>query len=1082
LDAGDTGSFTESYNTRNVGSSKALTPTGTMRDSGSADVTSRYNVTWAAANAGTITAATLTYAATSAHRNYGSANPTFSGSITGFASGDNQGNATSGTLTFMSSATTGTGAGSYAINGSGLTANNGNYTFAQAGENATALTIDQVAITVSGSRIYNGLATAAATILTIGNNLDGGNLTLSGTANLASKQVGAQAVSVGTLALGGAAAGNYTLAGLSGSVTITVKNVNLTGLGASDKFYDGTTAANLTGTAAITSGDIVSGDVVSLVSGVTPTGAFVDRELGNAKSVPYSSSFSLSGADASNYHLVLQSLTASIVNHKEDSGTTTNTSANSLSFGLSLNNGKMLADNDPAGGSINGAGVIAVNASAILGGTGKVGGVTVNSGGTIAPGDNVGALNTGSETWGTSVTTSIVLPSFGTIDPVGGTFTNRFNVVDGLHGLMFADQEQNWGPTLFYSTRWAESGLDPFETISTIAPSVGVVSDRFALSATNYDALTLAAPDVGYGAVNFYYVRHDNSGVSTFGVIKPAGASTSADLWVIPGTGYKALAFAAADLGYGANLFYFLRQDANGLSTFGTINPTPGGIVTDLYTVGTNFDSLVFVSGAVSSWGTGNFAFLRHDAIGSTIGTLNPVTHVVTDRISLGTNFLNALTFTAMDVGYGPNLFYYLRPSTPWNINGGYAFQMRSATGTAGTDWDLLRITGNLDVEATVSSAFTVKVYTLNGAVPGQAANFDNTKDYQWPIATVTGSILNFDATKFIVDASQFQNDIGSGQFSIQLSPDQKSVDLVFTHTCGMNLTTSTYTIGTDGKVHMYFSNPFGMLNAIALALNNCTVTAGTAYGPGFQSGQSLSGLPLTFVDASTGLPGGATRLELVASKIVTSQTAVVNVLVNDACGGKGGFDPVMADLEVQQGGVAREAFSDIPASDRYVRVVNGTPGLNWLCLTVNGHVFVLNPLADGQDVMVDVGAAMGEGDTNVVAVCGKGVAGAGASITIGDAFGDDLTPALTPTGSDAQYWSSVAGAGENPLLQITPGGGNLVLSWSDMWDGFGVQTRAGLAPEASWVPLEVTPELANGQFTVTVPAGSGMLFRLSNP
>jgi hypothetical protein len=280
----------------------------------------------------------------------------------------------------------------------------------------------------------------------------------------------------------------------------------------------------------------------------------------------------------------------------------------------------------------------------------------------------------------------------------------------------------------------------------------------------------------------------------------------------------------------------------------------------------------------------------------------------------------------------------------------------------------------------------------------------------------------------------------------------------------------------------MYFSNPFGMLNAIALALNNCTVTAGTAYGPGFQSGQSLSGLPLTFVDASTGLPGGATRLELVASKIVTSQTAVVNVLVNDACGGKGGFDPVMADLEVQQGGVAREAFSDIPASDRYVRVVNGTPGLNWLCLTVNGHVFVLNPLADGQDVMVDVGSAMGEGDTNVVAVCGKGVAGAGASITIGDAFGDDLTPALTPTGSDAQYWSSVAGAGENPLLQITPGGGNLVLSWSDMWDGFGVQTRAGLAPEASWVPLEVTPELANGQFTVTVPAGSGMLFRLSNP
>jgi fibronectin-binding autotransporter adhesin len=815
LDTGDTGAFTESYSNRNVASGKALTPSGTIRDSGSNDVSSRYNITWAGANVGTITVATLTYTATGVHRNYGSANPTFSGSISGFASGDNQGNATTGTLSFTSSATTGTAAGSYAINGSGLTANNGNYTFAQASGNATGLTIDPLAITLSGTHIYNRLATAVASILTIGNNLDGANLTLSGTANLASKNVGTRAISAGTLALGGSAAGNYTLSGLSGSVTITLKNANLSGLSASDKFYDGTTAATLTGTAAIASGDVVSGDDVSLVSGSTPTGAFVDRELGNAKSVPYASAFSLSGADASNYNLVLPSLAASILNHKEDSGTTTNTSANSLTFGLILNNGKMLADNDPAGGSINGAGTIAVNTNAILGGTGKVGGVTVNSGGTIAPGDNAGALTSGSETW---------------------------------------------------------------------------------------------------------------------------------------------------------------------------------------------------------------------------------------------------------------------------NSGGVYAFQMSGATGTAGTNWDLLRITGNLDVEATISNAFTVKVSSLNGAVPGQAANFDNTQDYQWPIATVTGSISNFDATKFIVDTNQFQNNPGGGQFSIQLSSDQKSLNLVFTHTCGMNLTTSTYAIGADGKVHMYFSNPFGMLNAVALALNNCTIAGGMAYGPGFQSGQPLVGLPLTFVGASVALPSGTTRLELVASKTNTSQTAVVNVLVNDACGGKGGFDPVVADLEVWQGGVARESFSDVPASDRYVRVINGTPGLNWLCLTVNGHLFVLNPLADGQDVMVDVGAAMGEGVTNVVAVCGQGGAGAIASITIGDSFGDDLTSALTPTGSDAQYWSSVAGAGENPVLQITASGGNLVLSWSDMWDGFSVQARTSLAPEASWVPLEATPGLANGRFTVRVPASSGMLFRLSNP
>src|ERR1035437_2594921 len=54
LDSGDTGVFTESYNDRNVGSSKTLTPTGTIRDAGNNDVTSRYTINWVAANVGTV--------------------------------------------------------------------------------------------------------------------------------------------------------------------------------------------------------------------------------------------------------------------------------------------------------------------------------------------------------------------------------------------------------------------------------------------------------------------------------------------------------------------------------------------------------------------------------------------------------------------------------------------------------------------------------------------------------------------------------------------------------------------------------------------------------------------------------------------------------------------------------------------------------------------------------------------------------------------------------------------------------------------------------------------------------------------
>jgi len=281
--------------------------------------------------------------------------------------------------------------------------------------------------------------------------------------------------------------------------------------------------------------------------------------------------------------------------------------------------------------------------------------VQTNLSGTITTNTVTSIMATNSLT----VSTNTVTPTFGTIDPVSLAMNDQFIVSSNLHGLMYADQNENWGPTLFYSITEPAAGVNTFDSF----PAGGPVTSRFNLVTTNYDAITLAAPNVGYGSVNFYYVRHDRSGVSTFGEIIAQGASASADLWVLNYTGYKALAFAAANLGYGANVFYYVRNDTNGLATFGTINPTPGGVETDLYGVGTNFDSLVYVPGTVSTWGTAFFAYLRHTSTGSIIGTINPVTQVVTDRLSLGTNLLTSLTFTATDVGYGANKFYYLRPA-----------------------------------------------------------------------------------------------------------------------------------------------------------------------------------------------------------------------------------------------------------------------------------------------------------------------------------------------------------------------------------------------------------------------------------
>jgi hypothetical protein len=191
-----------------------------------------------------------------------------------------------------------------------------------------------------------------------------------------------------------------------------------------------------------------------------------------------------------------------------------------------------------------------------------------------------------------------------------------------------------------------------FSTFGTISTS-GAVTDRFGVG-NNFDALTFVAEDLGYGPNLFYYLRRDGSGFSTFGTISTSGAVT--DRFGV-GNNFDALTFVAADLGYGPNLFYYLRHDGAGFSTFGTISTS--GAVTDRFGVGSNFDALTFAPGN-RGYGPNLFYYLRRDGAGfSTFGTIS-TSRAVTDRFGVGNNF-DALTFAPGNRGYGPNLFYFLR-------------------------------------------------------------------------------------------------------------------------------------------------------------------------------------------------------------------------------------------------------------------------------------------------------------------------------------------------------------------------------------------------------------------------------------
>ncbi len=112
---------------------------------------------------------------------------------------------------------------------------------------------------------------------------------------------------------------------------------------------------------------------------------------------------------------------------------------------------------------------------------------------------------------------------------------------------------------------------------------------------------------------------------------------------------------------------------------------------------------------------------------------------------------------------------------------GAYDVDVVNAAGDAGTGFDALAVTGNL-LCPPAGSAFTVHVRSSNGSEAHDATGFDSGKKYSWPIVTTsTGSVLSFDASRFVVDSSGFSNALNGGSFGVARSDDGKALELVFT-------------------------------------------------------------------------------------------------------------------------------------------------------------------------------------------------------------------------------------------------------------------------------------------------------------
>jgi len=168
---------------------------------------------------------------------------------------------------------------------------------------ATSATIAQRALILGftgNDKVYDGGNTA--TVAIADNRLAGDVLNVSASAAFADKNAGSgKTVTVSNASLSGTDAGNYTLAASGGATTASIARAALTlsSISASDKVYDGTQAASVSGTVA----GVIGQDAVSLAGG---SGVFADRNFGTGKAVAVSG-FQLAGSDAGNYTLTTNS-------------------------------------------------------------------------------------------------------------------------------------------------------------------------------------------------------------------------------------------------------------------------------------------------------------------------------------------------------------------------------------------------------------------------------------------------------------------------------------------------------------------------------------------------------------------------------------------------------------------------------------------------------------------------------------------------------------------------------------------------------------------------------------------------------
>lgn len=197
-----------------------------------------------------------------------------------------------------------------------------------------------------------------------------------------------------------------------------------------------------------------------------------------------------------------------------------------------------------------------------------------------------------------------------------------------------------------------------------------------------------------------------------------------------------------------------------------------------MYSGGTEIKAGRLIAGADDALGTGTIV-LNGGSLGMEPGVVlaNPI------QFGAGGGTLSGSGPFATPITVGPNAV--LAPgNSPGTMTftsgltlaggGTLEFEVQSATGVAGTGYDLVSVSsGDLEITATSGNKFTLRLISLNsGGLAGAVSDFSSNTAYSWLLfrANSTDGINGFDGIDpdaFAINVDDFVNGLGGGIFTL---------------------------------------------------------------------------------------------------------------------------------------------------------------------------------------------------------------------------------------------------------------------------------------------------------------------------